>query len=116
MHDNGKLVKVKVDFAHAIPKANRATVWIWHDAADACGSLCDLNVEFLKAVADVEIERQTPGTIDVRPRFIFQDCPKDAASKSRCTKACTVNQKCVPLLFWSPPPSPTRGSLLSGGR
>jgi hypothetical protein len=100
-----RLVKLKVDFRNLLKKADLVNVSIWHDAADDCGTLCDLNVRFLKQIAKVEKARKEPMAINVRPRFIFQDCDPGSAKNGRCAKTCTANGKCAPALPLSTPPS-----------
>jgi hypothetical protein len=94
----GKLATLKVYFLHFFQPKDTVNVSIWHDAADDCGSLCDLNVRFLKQVAEIEkseLTRKEPMAIYVRPRFIFQRCDPDSDKKGRCAKTCTVNGKCA---------------------
>ena len=67
-----KHMTVKVDFSGLLPKTAQPAVWIWHDAADDCGSLCDANVAFLKQVAATQVKHAGKTNIAVRPRFIFQ--------------------------------------------
>lgn len=85
---------VEIDFKGLLPQTAKPAVWIWHDAADDCGSLCDANVDFLKQVAATQVKHGGKTKMVVRPRFIFQPC-SEKGTEQQCAETCTDNQKCA---------------------
>lgn len=92
---------MNADFTNLILPRIQAVVEIWHDVSDSCGSLCDLNTDFLGEIADVEATREDPRFF-VQPRFVFQECT-DPGSEI-CASSCTANGRCAPQLLLLPLP------------
>eukprot|EP01025_Chloroclados_australasicus_P029285 TRINITY_DN29217_c0_g1_i1.p1 TRINITY_DN29217_c0_g1~~TRINITY_DN29217_c0_g1_i1.p1 ORF type:complete len:500 (+),score=54.18 TRINITY_DN29217_c0_g1_i1:716-2215(+) len=90
-------VIVTLDFSNLFTETKKVQYEIWRDSADACGSHCEQERQFLEVFSIIGKGLESEGYVDFEPHYIIWQCPHAYRDTEECQEQCINNGRyCIP--------------------